>query len=213
MSKTFLFQAIQTVLIQPIQFSIRIVFVHTQLNVKTILFQVIQLSISTQFSSIWFIDRTLSGATTLGQSGPGSNGNEGVLRISQSSSITGTSPSDCLVSYTRHLLGVESLPLYRNRVSVFYSPSQLGTLETCCHSNSNGKPSAHAGVKNSNKYNEKKEKKKIMNCWHNVYKLPLITIVCWLLLFSLSEVHFLPIGDLHILSHQLCLYCYSGIFL
>ena len=35
----------------------------------------------------------------LGQSGPGSNGNEGVLRILQSPSITGTSPSDCLVSY------------------------------------------------------------------------------------------------------------------
>ena len=36
------------------------------LNVKTILFQAIQFSISTQFSSIWPIDRTLSGATTLG---------------------------------------------------------------------------------------------------------------------------------------------------
>ena len=41
----------------------------------------------------------LSGATIQGQSEPGSNGNEGVLRISQSPSITGTSPSDCLVSY------------------------------------------------------------------------------------------------------------------
>ena len=61
----------QTVLIQTTQFSISIVFVHTQLNVKTILFQAIQFSvstismsktvlfqviqfcISTQFSSIW----------------------------------------------------------------------------------------------------------------------------------------------------------------
>ena len=34
-----------------------------------------------QFSSIQPIDRALSGATILGQSGPGSNGNEGVLRI------------------------------------------------------------------------------------------------------------------------------------
>ena len=34
-----------------------------------------------------------------GQSGPGSNGDEGVLRIPQGPSITGTSPSDCLVSY------------------------------------------------------------------------------------------------------------------
>ena len=39
---------------------------------KTVLFQ---FCISTLFSSIWPIDRTLSGATTLGQSGPCSNGN------------------------------------------------------------------------------------------------------------------------------------------
>ena len=32
-------------------------------------------------SSIWPIDKTLSGATTPGQSGPGSKGNEGVLHI------------------------------------------------------------------------------------------------------------------------------------
>ena len=43
--------------------------------------QKIQLSISTQFSSIWPIDRALSGATTQGQSELGSDGNEGVLRI------------------------------------------------------------------------------------------------------------------------------------
>ena len=42
-----------------------------QLNVKTVLFQTIQFSISIQFSSIRPIDRTLSGATTPGQSGPG----------------------------------------------------------------------------------------------------------------------------------------------
>ena len=40
-----------------------------------------------------------------GQSGPGSDGNEEVLRIPQSSSIAGTSPSDCLVSYPGHSLG------------------------------------------------------------------------------------------------------------
>ena len=50
---------------------------------------------STLFSSIWPIDRALSGATTPGKSGPGSDGNDGVLHIPQSSSITGTSPSDC----------------------------------------------------------------------------------------------------------------------
>ena len=52
-----------------------------------------------QFSSIRPIDRILSGATTPGQSGPGSDGIEGVICIPQSSSNTGTSPSDCLVSY------------------------------------------------------------------------------------------------------------------
>ena len=67
-------------------------------------FQTIQFSVITQFSSIWLIDRTLSGTTTSGHSGPGIDGNKEVLRIFQSSSITGTSPSDCLVSYPGHLL-------------------------------------------------------------------------------------------------------------
>ena len=65
---------------------------------KTVPFQTIQFSISMQFSFIWPIDGTLSGATTLDQSGTGSDGNEGVLCIPQSSSITGVSPSYCLVS-------------------------------------------------------------------------------------------------------------------
>ena len=58
-----------------------------------------------QFSSIQPIDRALSDATIPGQSGPGSNGNEVVLHIPQSPSITGISPSDCLVSYPGHSLG------------------------------------------------------------------------------------------------------------
>ena len=44
------------------------------------------------------------GATTPGLSGPSSDGNEGVLCIPQSSSITGTSQSDWLVSYPGHML-------------------------------------------------------------------------------------------------------------
>ena len=47
----------------------------------------------------------LSGATTPGQNGPGSEDNERVLCIPQSSSTAGTSPSDCLVSYSGHSLG------------------------------------------------------------------------------------------------------------
>ena len=124
--KTFLFQVIQfsqTVLIQTIQFSKSVVFVPTKLNVEavlfktiqfsiitqfkcqTVLFQVIQFNKSTQFSSISSIDRTLSGVTTPGQSGPGSDGNEGMLCIPQSSSITRPSALDCLVSYAVHSLG------------------------------------------------------------------------------------------------------------
>ena len=48
---------------------------------KTVLFQTIQFSISTQFSSMWPIDSTLSGATTPDQSGPGSDGKRGVIRF------------------------------------------------------------------------------------------------------------------------------------
>ena len=60
-------------------------------------------------SSILSIDKILSGATTLGQGGPGSNGNEGVLCIPQSSSITGASPSNCLVSYPEDSLEMQSM--------------------------------------------------------------------------------------------------------
>ena len=56
-------------------------------------------------SSIWPIERTLLGAATPGQIGLGSNGNEAVLHIPQSSSITGASPSDCFVSYAGHSIG------------------------------------------------------------------------------------------------------------
>ena len=101
---------------QTIQFSINIVFVYkqlnvkiNQLNVKTVLFQTTQFSISTPFSSHWPIDRTLSRATTLSQGGPGSDGYKEVLCIPQSSSNTGATPSDCLVSYPGNSLG-ESYP-------------------------------------------------------------------------------------------------------
>ena len=89
------------------------------LNVKTILFQTIQFSLSTQFSSIWPIHRTLLGAATPDQSGPGRIGNEEVFRIPQSSGITGISPSDCQVSYTGHLFGFFT-PLKRCRLCILY---------------------------------------------------------------------------------------------
>ena len=76
-------------------------------------------------SSIWHIDRILSGTTTPGQSGPWSDGSDGLLSIPQSSSITEASPSDCLVSNPGHSLGAGVLPLCMDAVSLFYSPSQL----------------------------------------------------------------------------------------
>ena len=53
------------------------------------------------------IDSTLSGASTPGQSGPGSNDNEGVLHIPQNSR-TGASPSDGLRSYPEYSCRVGS---------------------------------------------------------------------------------------------------------
>ena len=113
MSKTILFQIIQFSIQKQFHFNqVSLAYV-CSLNFKKVLFQAIQISINIQFSSIWPIDRTLSGATTPGKSGLGSDGNKEVLRVSQSSSITGTSPSDCLVSYPEHSLGV-SFPLQRS---------------------------------------------------------------------------------------------------
>ena len=92
---------------------VRSFFIYPQINDQTVPFQTIQYSIRTCFSSIGLIDRTLSGATTPGQSEPGSNGNEGVLSIPQSSGINGTSPSDCLVSYLEHLFRESLTPQQR----------------------------------------------------------------------------------------------------
>ena len=98
-------------------------FVYKQLRIKTVLFQTFQFSISMQFSAVWPTNKTLSGAT-LSQSGPGSDGNKGVLCISQSSSITRTSTSNWLVSYPGHSLGRDLTSLQRSSF-VFYSPGRL----------------------------------------------------------------------------------------
>ena len=63
------------------------------------------------------MDRALSEAITPAKSAPGSDDKEGVLRISQNSGITWTSPSDCLVQYPGHSLVV--LPTCREAVCVF----------------------------------------------------------------------------------------------
>ena len=84
---------VNRVLFFKIQFCISRVFC-----LHTILFQTIQFSINTHYSSIWPRDRTLSGATVQGLSKLRSYGKKWVLSIPQSSSIPGASPSDFLVS-------------------------------------------------------------------------------------------------------------------
>ena len=127
MSKIVLFKTIQFCIQKLFPFKQSILAQVRSLNVKTVLFQAIQFSINMQFSFIRPMDRVLSGATTLGQSGLCSDNNERILRLPQSSSITGSSPSDCLVSYPGHYLG-GVLPLCREAVGVFYSPSRQGII-------------------------------------------------------------------------------------
>ena len=69
-----------------------------QRRTKTVLFKTIHFSMSTQFGSIWPIDGTLSRFTTSARF------DLGVMKMNGCSSIIGTSPSDCLVSYLGHLL-------------------------------------------------------------------------------------------------------------
>ena len=67
------------------------------------------------------IRKTILGATTPGQSGSESDSNEGVLNIPQGSSITGTSPPDCLMSYPGNSLGGDLIP--RKRCNRFIAPA------------------------------------------------------------------------------------------
>ena len=71
--------------------------------------------------NIWPKDRTLSDATTPSQSGPGSDADEEVSRI------TGASPSYCLVSYPGQSLGW-GLPLCSDVIGVLYNPSRLANI-------------------------------------------------------------------------------------
>ena len=81
-------------------------------------------------SSIWPIDKTLSGVTTLNQNEPESDSTEGVLCIPQTSTITETSQSDCLMLYTGHLLNGRYLnPLQ----SVYSTAPALDLSEAFVH--------------------------------------------------------------------------------
>ena len=81
-----------------------IFFIHSKLYINYIYFNCVHIY---DFTLILFIsiDRTLLGAAIPDQSGPWSDGIKGIFRISQRSSITAASPSDCLELNTGHSLG------------------------------------------------------------------------------------------------------------
>ena len=87
----------------------------------------IQFSISTQLSSIWPIDRALLGVTTPGHSGPGSDGNEGILRIPPKLQHFWNLTIRLFSVISRTVIGGgEVLPLCREAVGVFYRPGLMG---------------------------------------------------------------------------------------
>ena len=88
---------------------------------KTVLYQTIQFSISTQF---YLTHR--SDPISCYQSGPRSKGNKEVLCILQRTSITGASLSDCLVSYPGYSLG-ESYPPVEMKLMYSTAPVDKAT--------------------------------------------------------------------------------------
>ena len=66
-----------------------------------------------QFSSTWPIDRNWSGATSLGESGPGSDSSEGVLRTPQSFSFIEAAALDCLILYLEYELAYNDSAVHR----------------------------------------------------------------------------------------------------
>ena len=91
---------------------------------------------SLQAKQFYWKYRTLSSATTLVHSEPGSDGNEGALRIPQSSNNTGILSSNFLMSYPVHSLE-GSYPICRDAIDEFYNPSRLDKrntelLRNCC---------------------------------------------------------------------------------
>ena len=73
------------------------------------------------------IDRASLVATTPFQSVPARYGDEGVLLIPLSSSITGASSADCLVLYPGESFW-RILSLYSEAAGVFYSPRRLSNM-------------------------------------------------------------------------------------
>ena len=83
-----------------------------------------------KFSSIWLIDSTLSGVTTLGQNEPGSDGNNKVLSIRQRFQYYWSSTVRLFNVISRTVI-TEILPFCRGTVGVFYNPCWLGQPHFC----------------------------------------------------------------------------------
>ena len=98
---------------------------------KKVPIQAIQFSISTQFSFLLPIDTTLLTATFPSLMESGNDGSEGVLCIPQISSITETSPSECLVSYPGHFLE-GSYPSTEKQSVYSTPPADCATIFLLC---------------------------------------------------------------------------------
>ena len=87
-------------------------------------------------NSIWLIDRSLSDATVLGQSGPESESNEGYSTFPKASVLL--EPHHQIVqNYIQDIHWVGILPLCRDAVSVILQ-SQLSGLKSSFSSGKNG---------------------------------------------------------------------------
>ena len=100
----------------------------TQFKKKIVLFHAVQLSICTQFRTIWPIDRTLLGSTTSVQKGLGSDDSDGTPHSTKLQHYRNlTIRSFSVISRT--LVGMV-LPLCRGAVDVFYRASRLGNTQS-----------------------------------------------------------------------------------
>ena len=99
------------------------------LYIHTVLFQTIQFSISTLFSSIYPIDRAYPVLSLRPKVELEAIAIEGVLRIIQNSRITGASPSYCLMSYPGHSLG-KSSPSAKRQSVYSTAPADCGSYKS-----------------------------------------------------------------------------------
>ena len=86
------------------------------------------IALSLDVKQFYLSHRTLLGTTIPDESVPGSDGKEEVLHIPQSSTITGASSSDCLMSYPGHL-SLRSYPSAEMQ-SVYFTAPAIGIIET-----------------------------------------------------------------------------------